>query len=351
MIKNPSILYLYAVLDGYVIGVLKELVKKTNGTIDVVFWDSENAGWSKYKVGAVDGIIFHKRSLMDAESILGLLLKRQPNILVVSGWMDRDYIAACKIYKKINPCVKIVPIIDDQWTGSLRQHLGRIYFALFFRKLFDCMWVTGKPQYSYAERFGYDISNIISNSQSADTSEYDVESPVCRRFIFVGRFVKVKAIDLLLEAYNGLPLDVQSEWPLLLIGAEERRVDIRPTDNPCVQVLPFMQPKDLRVELSKGGVGCLPSHKDQWGVVVHEFALLGLPMVISSGVGAATEYLIPGYNGYLFEKGSVESLRGALLKITQLTDDELFSFGHNSRALGRRVNCEISAASLLSIVQ
>lgn len=110
-----------------------------------------------------------------------------------------------------------------------------------------------------------------------------------------------------------------------------------------------MQPDELKSELLKGGVACLPSHKDQWGVVVHEYALMGLPMLLSTGCGAVTEFLIPGYNGMIFEKGNIDSLHRALQRFSELSDEDLLLYGNNSKRLGSKIDCELSAQSLLSV--
>ena len=47
----------------------------------------------------------------------------------------------------------------------------------------------------------------------------------------------------------------------------------------------FIQPENLE-KVKNAGCFVLPSLKDNWGVVVHEFAAAGLPLIISDGVGA-----------------------------------------------------------------
>jgi glycosyltransferase involved in cell wall biosynthesis len=114
-------------------------------------------------------------------------------------------------------------------------------------------------------------------------------------------------------------------------------------------VLPFLQPKELREELLKGGVGCLPSYKDQWGIVLHEYALMGLPILASSGCGAATEFLKSGFNGFMFRKGNVNDMYRVMKEFTSLTEEDFGRFAENGIKLGHRITSEISAASLLSV--
>jgi glycosyltransferase involved in cell wall biosynthesis len=351
MKNNISIVFLWAKVGGYLEAVLKSLSSQTVGKINVVHWDKRDLNSTQHVIDDVDNINFYARSETNDESILKLLEKTKPDIIVVSGWMDSGYIRTCKKYKKINPMVKIVAGIDDIWTGSFRQRLGQIYYRLFYRELFNVMWISGQPQFSFAQRFGYDIGSIISNLYSADTEMFKMRAGITKRFIFVGRFVKVKALDLLVESYCKLPANVQSEWPLILIGDGDQKPKILEQKNPNIKVLPFLQPEELRRELLKGGVGCLPSHKDQWGVVLHEYALMGLPILASSGCGATTEFLISGFNGFLFRKGDVNDLHRAMKEFTSLTEEDLSQLAVNGTKFGNRITSELSAASLLSVYQ
>lgn len=346
--SSPIVFY-WAEITGYVCGVLEEVSKLVDGNIVVVHWDKRNINSTKFIIDESSKIQFLNRSQHDKEQLLEILSTIRPGIIVVSGWMDSGYIWACKKYKANNSEVKVVAASDSQWTGSIRQRIGQIYHRLFLRNVLDFMWIPGQPQFAFAQRYGYEIETILSNLYSADSRVFTTRAKINRRFIFVGRFVTVKAIDLLLDAYLSLPSNIQKEWPLLLIGDGDQRDMVMERRNENVEVLPFLQPEVLREELLKGGVGCLTTHKDQWGVVIHEYALLGFPMLISSGCGAATEFLIPGYNGFIFIKGNFDSLRQAMIRFTQLSDEELAAFGANSSELGAKISSKLSANSLLSV--
>ncbi|NMC93501.1 MAG: glycosyltransferase family 4 protein [Syntrophorhabdus sp.] len=85
-------------------------------------------------------------------------------------------------------------------------------------------------------------------------------------------------------------------------------------------------------------------------MAIHEMALLGYPLIISSACGAATEFLITGYNGFLFRKGDAGSLRDAMMRIASLSMEELETFTLRSHMLGQRITSEHTAYSLLSVL-
>lgn len=341
----------YSVMAHYVTGVLKALKKCGKGLdIDVVFWDKRSPNSNLYKVEELESVRYHARSLLDNKALLDLLHTRNPHITYISGWMDKGYLQAIKRYRSQGGRTQVVCGIDDQWKGSLKQRFGQIYFRFFYRKLFDFMWISGKPQYQYAQRFGYNKERIISNLYSANTYFFNKKTSVSKRFVFVGRFVPAKGLDLLIKVYRSLPEEIRKEWPLILIGDGGLKQDIEKSKPEHITIKPFMQPNDLISELMNGGVAFVPSHTEPWGVVVQEMALLGYPLILSSACGAATEFLISGYNGFLFRKRDAASLRNAMMLMVNLSMEELEVFSLRSHILGQRITSEHVANSLLSVL-
>ena len=106
----------------------------------------------------------------------------------------------------------------------------------------------------------------------------------------------------------------------------------------------------MRDEAKKSHCFILPSLFEPWGVVVHEFATLGMPMILSEAVGARTSFLINNHNGYVFKTGSVDDLVIALERIANLELNEIKRFGENSYKLSLRISPESSAMNLMSIL-
>lgn len=346
-----NIIYLYTSVNGFVISTLKALHDTGNVKgIHLVYRARDTTDGNRFVVDGTPWLKLIPRDTITEIGILELLRSIQPEIVYVGGWVDKTYLRAVSRFRATGGKTQVVCGIDDQWKGSLRQYVGRIYFRLFYRKLFDYMWVSGKPQYHYAQRFGYESEEIICNLLSADTSVFNKKAEPARRFVFVGRFAPVTGIDLLIEAYNTLPEAVRAAWPLVLIGDGSLRKQIEAQASTNIIIKPYLQPAELRVELMRGGVACVPSYANQWGVVIHELALLGYPMIVSSICGAATEFLVSGYNGYLFRSHDLKALRDAMLRIISLTDAERALFADRSQQLGLRITPEHAAHSLLSVL-
>lgn len=343
------ILFLYSRVNGFVISTLRELVRSgACSAIDMVYWADAKANGNLFLLNDLPGVTFHPRAGLDEDGLVALLNARRPTTVYISGWMDSGYLGAIRRYRASGgECVTVCGI-DDQWHGRLRQRLGRIYFRLTYRKLFDFMWVSGKPQYHYARMFGYAHHQIISNLLSADTEVFQPARQAVQRFVFVGRFDPVKGLDTLVAAHKSLPEDVQAAWPLVLIGDGELRAMVERAQSAHIEIIPFLQPGALAHELAKGGVGVLPSTFESWGVSLHEMALMGYPLIASVQCGSASEFLVHEYNGLLFRSGDVGSLALAMRAMAELSQDERSGMSAASVELGRRITPRIVAYSLLS---
>jgi len=116
-----------------------------------------------------------------------------------------------------------------------------------------------------------------------------------------------------------------------------------------VVVKDFMQPGQLLQEVSNAGCLLLPSIGEPWGVVIHEFAAAGLPLIASDVVGAASTFLISGLNGYSFKANDPIALANRMYQIIRKSDQELHAMAVGSHELSQRITPQTSASNLLSV--
>src|SRR6266849_7649266 len=92
------------------------------------------------------------------------------------------------------------------------------------------------------------------------------------------------------------------------------------TNVPVVALCGFVQPKLLPHLFANAGCLVLPSLFEPWGVVIHEGAAAGLPIICTSACGAAV-HLVNDRSGFVVPAGNVEELALALSRFTHLADD------------------------------
>jgi glycosyltransferase involved in cell wall biosynthesis len=140
-----------------------------------------------------------------------------------------------------------------------------------------------------------------------------------RYFLFSGRLVSVKRVDLLIDAFSGLAA-IRPEWDVLItgdgvLGPELRRRIPEELQSRLIWT-GFLEQDQLSVAYHAADVLVLPSDREPWGLVVQEAMAAGLAVIASDVVGAAHELITDETEGRLFSAGSVQALRDAMLEVS-----------------------------------
>lgn len=123
--------------------------------------------------------------------------------------------------------------------------------------------------------------------------------------VTTGNFIFRKGHDLLLRALGHPSLAGLPSWILRCYGAG------RPDDLQAmtlslglgnrVEFLPFLPQDELVQVYQNADLFVLPTRADTYGVVVHEAAACGLPMVVSKNCGASEVLVAQGENGFVVD--------------------------------------------------
>ncbi|WP_299581776.1 glycosyltransferase [uncultured Sunxiuqinia sp.] len=293
---------------------------------------------------------YELRNFSRAE-LLSKILAINPEGLVVAGWAVKDYVWVAKeIRSRLK--IPVVSYSDTQWRGTWRQRINCMLSPWHVKKAFSHLWVAGLYQYEYARKLGFAKSQIVYNSLSCDVrlfrqvSVEQKQTNYPKNFLFIGRFVPVKGLDLLLEAWQ--QISNKNGWTLTLVGDGVLKKQF--TDCQGVIVKHFMSQKELIKEMEKAGCFVLPSVFEPWALVIHEAAAAGLPIIATDVCGAVPHFVVSGYNGFQVQP-KVGSIKHALEQVIQMDTEQLVQFGRNSEKLAESISPERGAAQLFSVLQ
>jgi glycosyltransferase involved in cell wall biosynthesis len=356
-----KVLYLYSELLGYNMPIFERLVSHYSATVDVIHWSQKKlTPFVPSEHTNSTQINFYDRSAFTSQQMVELALSLKPDLVYVTGWMDRGYFPVLKKLKSQG--VPIVAGLDSQWTGSLRQQIGALLIRWLYKRLFySHVWVPGPLQYEYAARIGFKKTEILSNllsgntelfSQAAASLTAEKRNHYPQTFLYVGRFAKQKGIDLLLAAYDIYKKNYNGTWGLTCIGNGPMQQDLEKaaTSDQQINIEAFLPQAELVKRAQAAGAFILPSRYEPWGVVAHEFSAAGLPLIFSEYVGARQQFLIDGLNGYTFYKESAQDLAYKMHLLSSQPSEHLVQMGLTSTQLAQRTTPEITAASLMSVL-
>lgn len=153
------------------------------------------------------------------------------------------------------------------------------------------------------------------------------------RFIFIGRMVPVKCLDLLLDAFS----DISGAHP----AASLRLVGTGPLESGLKAQAQHLGIADrvtfaghrsgIEAELAAANIGVLCSRLEGLSNTLLESMAAGLPMV-ASRVSGNEDFVREGENGWLFEPGDRAGLARCLMAAAALTPDARSAMGERARA-------------------
>lgn len=344
-----KILVLYEELALYLVNGFNVFAQ--NNECEILIISKKVNSIAPFKFGELNHrISIKEREEFSGPELVNLATKFSPDMIFLGGWIYKPYL---NIVKKLN--VKALIAFDNQWNGSLRQIIGSLYFKLTLKRYISKAFVAGKKQSEFARRLGFTSSNITEGLYCCDHdlfssySKFKIGStePFPKRFLFVGRYVKEKGIEELWSAFIDLQKEQPSDWELWCLG----KGDIKPVEHERIKHFGFLQPSEMEKVVKNTGVFVLPSSFEPWGVVVHEYASAGFPLLCSDRVGANDMFLSENINGFTFKAENIDELKKNLNKFTSMSDIELRRMAFESFVLASKLTPYIWAEKLLSIVR
>lgn len=136
--------------------------------------------------------------------------------------------------------------------------------------------------------------------------------------LYVGRLVRVKRVDVLIEAVRRLSAR-RSDIALLIVGegTERRSLEERAQALPQIFFLGFRDWRELPKYYGVADLFVLPSERESWGLVVNEAMASGLSVITTRKVGAAHDLVIEGGNGFSVPENDVETMASAIDRACQ----------------------------------
>jgi len=247
--------------------------------------------------------------------------------LVILG----DHLNAPQLVSYLNARFKKIPIL--RWipeTKNSVEGMPRIKAKVkrFINRMSDGVLVPGSAGKEYiaetTKRTGhiYPVYNVVNNElfRKARTIPKSTSEELKRKYklkgtviSFFGRLIGRKGIDVLLNAVD--LVNTREEFSLMLVGEGPLREEIlRRKDNSRVPIhlIDYVAPEDLPKYYAISDITVLPSYIDTWGMVINESMVAGVPVICSTGAGAAMDLVKHNTSGLVFEKGNAQDLASAI---------------------------------------
>lgn len=137
--------------------------------------------------------------------------------------------------------------------------------------------------------------------------------------LVVGQYFDYKGMDVALEAAR---MDLSLRYKFVGMGNRTELFQKEHDIPENVELIPFLQKKELEEEYKNCAMLVLPTRQECWGLVINEAASFGMPIVSTWGSGAAVEFLQENYPEYLAQPGNVKSLFDCIMELVNSNNCE-----------------------------
>lgn len=346
------ILFLYTELASYTIACLRTLSAQPDVSLLIIHYPINKEAPFKFDLKGIGRFVEYAHDMSYGE-LKSIVQEFEPDKIVSSGWMNKKYLRICFEFRK--RAVNIL-VLDNHYVGGLKQNILKYFGRLLLKTTFRGVWVPGTPQKLYAGILGFKESQIRTGFYCCDnnyfsalgdeiTSNFNKHS-FPKALLCVARYIPAKNYEFLWKVFLKWKSTTDNEWTLICAGTGEdfpqRAI------HPSIEHVGFTQPSEMLELLKRASFFILPSKFEPWGVVVHEFACAGFPLILSKEVGASSHFIAEGKNGWTFDPYNEAELMGILNRIDQLSTDQWKEMSEMSKRLGKDINTEQWSRTLLS---
>lgn len=347
---KQTILYLYKEVMPYNLPVFK-VFHQSGYEVSII--QDTNDKLTPFNYSGEEGITIRNLSSFHSyEEFEGATYSPDICLVYMSESFKGWYWRLCRKFRR----TMAIPVIvgsDAQWSGNRNNYIKKFLFPLTYRRVFTHIQCAGLWQAVYARKIGFKRDQIVTPMLCADNELYykvsirQKESSYPRQFIYVGRLHDGKGIQEILSAWDRI--EDKKGWTLTMIGNGPMEQEIR--QHPDVVLRPFLSQKEICSVMQESGCALIPSRYDSWGLVIHEAAAGGLPIIVSRCCGATYRFVIDGFNGHIIDGNLYESLLLAMKKIIAESDESLLEMSRRSRQMAQSIIPEHVAYSLMSLIK
>ena len=252
----------------------------------------------------------------------------------------------------------IVQVRESEITALSRGKL-RMWLRRLILPRVDRVIVNGVSGRNHVVSCGVDPEKISIVASGTDLTVFGHGTGArtagnALRLLYVGRLIALKNVCdfgriLADEArLSGRPM----EWLLVGRGPDRAALDeIAWPENLRLEFIEHCEYKDLPQVYESCDVLVMPSLSDEWGMVVNEAMVSGLPVLGCTGSQAVAEMVTTGRNGWVYAHGDENHLRESLRALFAASPATLAEMGQQAKAVALEHSDEHAAEQMLQAIR
>jgi glycosyltransferase involved in cell wall biosynthesis len=330
-------------------------------------WSSQLGDGVRYSVLGGQSVSTETGRMPIHLNLLRQLFKRSPDVVVLSDFSPLFIVQTFLYLMLSSKSVRLVSMTDE--NRDFFNKLNYRWIRLLFRKFVlsrstACICCSESSKRHIEAISGRMKGRTYVSYLTPEASYYEASAPPATdggviELLTVCRLVDLKRVDRVIRAARMLKdKGISREWRLTIVGDGPERANLQRLADSLgleshVVFLGRLVGEDIQQAYRKADIFVLTSHKEPWGVVVHEAMLNGLAPIVTRAVGASE--MVSGAGGVvvddrLDEPSLVYEIAGAMEALID-NPSRLREIREQSREYARQITIEREVDSYLAAVK
>ena len=282
-----------------------------------------------------------KKIISNILNLYYLFKNKNIEYIILSGWNNFFYKIVYLF--SIILSIKIILRCENNFYNDnlLKKIIKKTLLTIFFKKFYKFIAI-GKKNYEMFLNCGVKKKNIILSNYFVDKNFFLSKNLLKKKsnrikknlaikrekvFLFVGKLIKRKGLDVLLEAFKLVnKTQTNLNYKLLIVGSgPEKNNLVKLNNNNNIFFLNFQKSKELLYYYNLADFLIMPSYYETWGLVANEALEMGKPCIVSDKCGCANDLIKNEKNGFVFESGNHTELADIIINILKSKKKIFFS--------------------------
>ncbi len=296
----------------------------------------------KYKYELLFDDIYENTSYIQrVKAVVKRIQQFKPDVINLPGYYEPAMVTVHFIAKAMG--IKVI-LSNDSTEGDNPNKWYTELIKRFIITNADGFFCYGKLSADYMLKLGAKENEILMRRNSVNNDlvrkmavDYTKSTEFAEtksklpsyNFIYVGRFLDIKNIPLMIRAFQGL--QNAYDWGLILVGDGPLRNQIRELakKDDRITIYPPQAWSGIPQKLALADILILPSYSEPWGLVTNEAMICNMPVIVSEKAGSAADLVKNGINGFTFDAYSENELK-ARMQFFIDSPDQIENFGNES---------------------
>jgi len=338
----------------YNVAALKALINlREDVEIDVISW-----GYTKkltpYKPPEIERVRYFDELDFNYDQLKAFFLLKKHDLIYVCNRRENKFLKLALLAQKMK--IFVIGQSDEQLFPTFKQYVKKVVSYFIYRRYFNFMIVSGYYQYEFMRFLGFKKNQIQIGAYTANVSLFNKfyldtihnDLQLNKKILYIGRLEVEKDILFALETFKEFKTKNRIDIKFIIIGNGKLLNEILKFD--FIEYHAFLDQSKIIDILSQVSFFILPSKYEPWGVVIHEMAAAGIPIICSDSCGARSAFVFNDYNGFVFRTNDKKSLQKVLFKSFDLGNTEWKKFRQRSNQLSKTITPELWAATVNSFI-